>query len=186
MISSALTLRVRGVVFHAIKQYFVFGLQPLRSFAYTPFHFETYGLQGCILFQLRFFEFVNALRSVVKPHKLGFHNYAPFLTNKSLAQRFWPHDTLDNTLSLYTSSSPRTPNHHAFVVTNRDIVGRLGTNERLGVATYFRSCVPWGFVCLQSSRLMPLFRYAVKPTLCFGLHCSTSRRYRFARLHSIP
>ena len=28
------------------------------------------------------------------------------------------------------------------IVTNRDIVCRLGTNERLGVATYFRSCVP--------------------------------------------
>ena len=33
--SLALTLRVRGVVFHAIKQYFVFGLHPFPSFAYT-------------------------------------------------------------------------------------------------------------------------------------------------------
>lgn len=103
MISSALTLRVRGVVFYAIKQYFVFGLQPLRSFAYIPFHFETYGLQGCIPFRLRLFVFVDALHSVVKPHKLGLHNYAPFSTNKSLAQRYCPHNTLDNTLSLYTS-----------------------------------------------------------------------------------
>ena len=182
MISSALTLRVRGVVFYAIKQYFVFGLQPLRSFAYIPFHFETYGLQGCIPFCLWLFAFVNALRFVVRPHKLGLHNCTPFSPNKSLAQRYCPYNTLDNTLSLYTSRSPRTPSHHTFVVTNRDIVGRLGTNERLGVATYFRSCVPWGFVCLQLSRLMPLFRYAVKPTLCFGFHCSTSRRHRFARL----
>jgi hypothetical protein len=28
----------------------------------------------------------------------------------------------------------------------------------------FRSCVPSGFVCPQLSRLMPLLRYAVKPT----------------------
>ena len=111
-------------------------------FRLHSFHFETYCLQGCIPFRLRLFVFVNALHSVVKPHKLGFHNYAPFSTNKSLALRYCPHNTLDNTLSLYTSSSPRTPSHHAFVVTNRDIVGRLGTNARLGIATYFSSCVP--------------------------------------------
>ena len=76
-----------------------FSLYRLHSF-----HFETYGLQGCIPFRLRLFVFVNALHSVVKPHKLGFHNYAPFSTNKSLALRYCPHNTLDNTLSLYTSS----------------------------------------------------------------------------------
>ena len=104
---SALTLRVRGVVFHAIKQYLVFGLQPSRSIAYTHSTLKLTlcsSLQGCIPFRLRLFVFVNALHSVVKPHKFGFHNYAPFSTNKSLALRYCPHNTLDNTLSLYTSS----------------------------------------------------------------------------------
>lgn len=114
--SLALTLRVRGVVFHAIKQYFVFGLQPFPSFACThstlkPTDFK---VAFCSVFWL--FAFVNALHFVVKPHKLGFHNYAPFSTNKSLAQRYCPYNTFDNTLSLYTSSSPRTPSHHAFVL----------------------------------------------------------------------
>ncbi|MBR5551479.1 MAG: hypothetical protein IKV83_06140 [Muribaculaceae bacterium] len=52
------------------------------------FHFETYGLQGCIPFCLWLFAFVNALRFVMRPHKLGLHNCTPFSPNKSLAQRF--------------------------------------------------------------------------------------------------
>ena len=43
----------------------------------------------------------------------GLHNYASFYPNNSLAQRFWPHNTLDNTPRLYTSSSPRTPRQYA-------------------------------------------------------------------------
>ena len=86
--SLALTLRVRGVVFHAIKQYFVFGLQPFPSVAYTHSTLKPTDFKVAFRYGFHLFVFVNALHSVVKPHKLGFHDYAPFSTNKSHAQRF--------------------------------------------------------------------------------------------------
>ena len=111
--SSALTLRVRGVVFHAIKQYLVFGLQPSRSIAYTHSTLKPTVFKVTFCFGFRLFVFVNALHSVVKPHKFGFHNYASFSTNKSLALRYCPHNTLDNTLQPLHLESPRTPHYHA-------------------------------------------------------------------------
>ena len=57
------------------------------------------------LFRLLALWFGYTLLSVVKLTLLyGLHNYVQFSTNKSLALRYCPHNTLDNTLSLYTSS----------------------------------------------------------------------------------
>ncbi|MBQ1268194.1 MAG: hypothetical protein IIY03_01720 [Muribaculaceae bacterium] len=64
---SALTLRVRGVVFHAIKQYLVFGLQPSRSFAYTHSTLKPTVFKVTFCSGFRLFVFVYALHSVVKP-----------------------------------------------------------------------------------------------------------------------
>ena len=44
----------------------------------------------------------------------------------------------------------------------------LGTNERLGCTNYFRSAFPQGLFACNYQGLCTLFRYAMKPTLCFG------------------
>ena len=56
----------------------------------------------------------------------------------------------------------------------------LGTYERLGCATYFRSGVPFGFVVCNRQGLC-LYSVTQWNLHKLRLHCSSARRHRFAR-----
>ena len=64
----------------------------------------------------------------------GLHNYASFYPNNSLAQRFWPHNTLNTTPRLYTSSSPRTPSNLGLCVYLLALTSGWAVPHTLGVA----------------------------------------------------
>ena len=109
----------------------------------------------------------------------GLHNYASFYPNNSLAQRFWPHNTLNNTPRLYTSSSPRTPSYLGLCVYLLALTNGWAVPHTLGVAFPLGlfACNHQG-LCLCSVAQWNLHK--------LRLHCSSARRHRFAQLHYIP
>ena len=100
---SALTLRVRGVADTLSSNT---SCMVCNLFALSPALIPLWNLRFASVFKVTFLSASGSLVCLCSPLRcetyasLQFHNYAPFYTNIRLAQRYWPHNTLNNTHRL--------------------------------------------------------------------------------------